>query len=73
MSFDFGELKRKWPAPVVSRSEVAKFSGGLLNPRSLANKNSLGTGPRYHRLGRKVFYAVDDLVSWMQEQAEGGK
>jgi len=73
MSFNFEELKKCWPSPIVSRGEVAKFSGGLLNPRTLANENSKGTGPRYSRMGRKVFYTVDDLVSWMAERAEDGK
>jgi len=71
--FDFNELAKKWPAPIVARGEVGKFSGGLLNPRTLANENSKGTGPKYSRMGKKVFYKTADLVQWMAERAEDGK
>ena len=63
-------LASAWPSPIVARSEVGHFSGGVLNPRSLANMDSLGRGPANRiRIGRKVAYPVCDLVEWMRERA----
>ena len=69
--FDFELFKKSWPAPVVARSQVDVFSGGLLHPRTLRNLDSLGQGPPRIKLGRLVAYPVDGLVQWMQERAEG--
>lgn len=69
MDFDFGKLGNSWPSPIVSRTEIAKFSGGLLSPRTLANLDSLGKGPPRGKCGRKVFYPIDTLVSWLQARA----
>ena len=66
----FQKLKENWPSPIVARHEVGNFSGGLLNPRTMANCDSLGTGvPGKITIGRRVAYSVDDLIKWMQERA----
>lgn len=69
MIFDFQELSKCWPSAIVARSEVPKFTGGLVNARSLANLDCLGQGPPRGRLGRKVFYRVADLVKWLSDRA----
>lgn len=67
----YEKMKEKWPSAVVAQTEVGKFSGGLINPRSLCNMNSLGLGPNgKYRLGRKVFYDIDVLVSWIRERVD---
>lgn len=72
MAFDFAKLGRAWPSPIVSRTEISKFSGGLLSPRTLANLDSLGDGPPRGRCGRKVFYPVDSLVAWLEARSKVG-
>lgn len=72
MDFDFGKLARNWQAPIVSRTEIGKFSGGLLTPRTLANLDSLNAGPPKCSCGRKVFYPVDELVQWLEKKAKSG-
>jgi hypothetical protein len=63
-------LKNKWKSTLVARSQVAQFSGGILNPKSMANLDSLGRGPaRRIRIGRTVAYDVDDLITWMESRA----
>ena len=64
--FDFQSFKENWKAPVVSRSQVGEFSGGLLHPRSLANLDCLGEGPERIRFGKKIAYPTDALVEWMK-------
>ncbi len=67
----FKELKENWASPIVARHEVAKFSGGLLNPRTMANYDSLGTGvPGKITVGRRVAYPVDALIEWMEKRSK---
>ena len=68
---DLSELAKNWPAPIVSRGEVGTFSGGLLHPRTLANIDAKGLGPKGRiRVGRRVGYRVDALIEWMEARAE---
>lgn len=73
MNFDFGKLARNWPSSIVSRTEISKFSGGLLTSRTMANLDSLGEGPPRGRCGRKVFYPVDSLVVWLEARARASE
>lgn len=68
MSDIFDQMVESWPAPVVARSEVARFSGGVLHPRTLANADSLGTGPKRINFGRKVAYPTKSLAEWMRSR-----
>ena len=71
--FDLTALADKWQSPLVARDQrqLDKFSGGLLNARTLANADSLGIGPKGRvKVGRKVAYPVESLVAWMQSKAE---
>ncbi|OEU61717.1 MAG: hypothetical protein BA870_01360 [Desulfuromonadales bacterium C00003094] len=64
----FEELERQWPAPVVARDQrtLDRFSGGLLNAKTLANHDSAGTGPEGKiKVGKKVAYPTKALVAWM--------
>ena len=66
----FNEMANKWPSAVVARTEIEKFSGGLITPKSIANLDSLGKGieGRIH-VGRKVAYPIDELVGWLRDRA----
>lgn len=68
----FDEMVEAWPAPVVSRNDVAAFSGGLLHPRTLANADSSGHGPNRIYYGQKVAYSTKELAAWMRSKAKGG-
>lgn len=62
----FDKMLNSWPAEIVARSEVAKFTGGALNPRTLANLDSLGKGPEGRfKMGRKNVYDKQALVDWL--------
>lgn len=70
----FADLASKWPSAIVARSEVGRFSGGLLHPRTMANHDSAGTGPAERiSLGRKTAYPVGSLIDWMAQRAASGK
>ena len=71
--FDFKTLVDNWPSPLVARDQkqLDKFSGGLLNARTLANADSLGTGPQGRvKVGRKVAYPATKLAEWMASRTE---
>ena len=67
----YDQMAARWPSAIVSRKEVGKFSGGLLNPRTMANINSQGGGPIKIKMGnKKVFYSVQDLIAWLRTRVE---
>jgi hypothetical protein len=71
--FNFKALVDAWPAPLVARSQkqLDRFSGGLLNAKTLANHDSLGTGPKGKvRIGNKVAYPKLALAEWLKERFE---
>lgn len=69
MKDSFAGMIDKWPSPIVARSEVSRFSGGLLHPRTLANLDARGEGPKTRiKQGRKVAYPVDALIEFMRER-----
>ena len=64
-------MAAKWPSAYVARSEIDRFSGGILKPSYLANLDCLGKGPAGRiRIGRKVAYPVDKLVEWLESRIE---
>ncbi len=68
----FEQMEEKWPSAIVTRKEVAKFSGGLLNARTLANLASRGEGPPQYKMGAQiVFYPVNSLVTWLRARVQG--
>ena len=72
-AFDFKSLAEKWPSSIVARSEIKKFSGGLISAKTLANAQWKGVAPRSYQFGKKVFYHVDDLIQWMSERQGGDR
>jgi len=64
-------LPAKWTSTFVERQQVGNFSGGLLNPKYMANLDSQGKGPENTiKFGRKRGYYVPSLITWMLERAE---
>lgn len=72
-NFNLDSLANSWPAPLVARDQrqLDKFSGGILNARSLANADCLGVGPKGRiKFGRKVAYDKYALVEWLKGKME---
>ena len=66
----FDEMAQAWGTSVVTRSELKKFSGGILNPRTIANLDSMGIGiSNRFRCGKHVVYPVTDVVQFLRERA----
>ena len=68
---DFWELAEKWPSTFVAREKLGDFSGGILHPKSEANRDCKGNGiPGRFKVGRKVAYPVTEVIKALQERAE---
>jgi hypothetical protein len=68
---DLSSLSKNWKSPYVAREKIETFTGGIINRRTLANLDSAGKGPAGRiRIGRKVAYQVDSLISWLEERAQ---
>ncbi len=66
----FQKLAAKWPSAFVARTEIDRFSGGMLSEKYLANLDSAGKGPAGRiRCGRKVVYPVAELVAWLENRS----
>lgn len=52
--------------PVIARKHVIKFLGGMVAPKTLANADMAGEGPKNaHRVGGTVVYPTDSLLDWI--------
>lgn len=70
MPIDLKSLKERWPSAVVARTEVKSFTGGVMSEKYMANLDCQGAGPEgSFKLGRKVVYPVDSLVSWLERRS----
>ena len=58
-NMNLNKLKQFWKSPIVPRDKIGGFSGGRINPRTLADLDCKGQGPPSFRFGRKVAYDVD--------------
>lgn len=54
------------PPRFLRTPEAARFLG--LSGRTLEKHRCYGTGPQYRKIGGRVIYSLDDLLSW----ADGG-
>ena len=60
-----------WPSPFVARQEVGKFTGGIINPKYLANLDSQGKGPKGRiKVGRKIAYPVKEFIAWLESRSQ---
>lgn len=51
---------------IVLRHKVAEYTGGAVQPKTLANHDSAGTGPKKRYLiNRHVAYHRDDFLDWL--------
>lgn len=65
------DLLAKWPSTIVAREEVGKLTGGLINPRTLANLDCRGEGVKgAFKIGKKVVYPVKAFIAWLKQRAE---
>jgi predicted DNA-binding transcriptional regulator AlpA len=52
------------PPRYLRTPEAARFLG--LSGRTLEKHRTYGTGPKYHKIGGRVVYALYDLQAWAE-------
>jgi hypothetical protein len=63
-------MAARWPSPVVARKAIKEFSGGILSAKTMANMDSLGTGPEGRFLMmNQTCYPVESLVAWLKSKS----
>jgi len=65
-NLDLKSLKEKWGSAWIARNQVGTFTGGLVAPRTMANHDSFGTGPKRFKVKNKTGYQVDDFLEWLE-------
>lgn len=69
-NFDFDQLLKKWPSPIVARNKLSDFSGGVLNPKTVAILDSSGRGiPGRFRCGRFIVYPAQNVVKFLRDRS----
>lgn len=64
---NFQSLAERWPSSWVARTEIERFTGGIISEKYLANLDSAGKGPAGRvRIGRKVAYPVNEFIKWLE-------
>jgi hypothetical protein len=65
------DLAARWPSAWVAREEIDRFSGGVLNPKYMANLDSkkIGIEDRI-RIGRKIVYPVASVLKFLESRFE---
>ena len=60
------KIKDVCKAPFIARDAVQELTGGLINPRTLSNHDSAGTGPQgMFYVGRRAVYPADAFCDWL--------
>jgi len=63
------ELQDKWPSNIVARSHFDRFSGYAISPKTIANLESLGQGPKNKFfVGGKAAYSVEDAIDFLRSR-----
>lgn len=65
----FQEMADRWGSELVARTQIERFTGGLLSAKYLANLDSDGTGPVRVKCGRKIGYPIKSLVAWLRDRS----
>jgi len=54
------------PGAWLTTHETARSLG--LNPKTLANMRTVGTGPCFHKIGGKVWYRGQDIIAYQRRR-----
>lgn len=70
---DFSAIIENCPCGFITRMEIENVTGGLLNPKSVANMDSdpevEGIKGRF-KVGRKVCYPVKYVIEFLESRAQ---
>lgn len=67
---DLSSMKARWPSAIVARQQIGYFTGGIITPAYIAGLDANEKGPPRIKIGKKVAYPVDSLISWLEGRCE---
>jgi hypothetical protein len=61
------EIFKDWKSPYITRGKLLEITGGIINPRTIRNLDSMGEGIKGKiRTGnRTVAYPVKEVIDWL--------
>ena len=67
---DFSLIFKNWKSPFVTRDQLYELTGGMVNPKTIRNLDSLGEGIKgKFAIGkRKIAYPVENVISWLRDR-----
>jgi len=66
----FQDMAERWPSAWLARTEVDRFTGGIISEKYCANLDSAGKGcPGRVRCGRKIAYPVSEFIKWLESRS----
>ena len=55
--------------PLIARKAVKWFTGGGLSPKTLANDDKLGRGPRVRKvIGEQIYYPREEFIAYLERK-----
>jgi hypothetical protein len=68
---NFDSIFENWKSPYITRNQLGKVTGGLINPKTIRNLDCLGKGIKgKFTIGyRTVAYPIKEVVAWLEERA----
>ena len=65
----FDHLEASWNEVIVLRSRAGEASGGTISPKTCANLDSAGLGPKNRQtICAKVCYPTADFFDWLRQR-----
>lgn len=56
---------------IVQRKEIGRLTGGVINPRTMANLDCLGLGPKGRFIvARKICYPRESFLTWLEARVK---
>lgn len=55
---------------VFARHSLTNLSGGLINSRTIANRNSRGDGPPFVRYGKAIALEKVSFLQWLKDDLQ---
>jgi hypothetical protein len=49
---------------IFGRKAIEELMPGIISSKTLSNLHSLGRGPQFFKIGRRVFYERESFIEW---------
>ena len=67
---DLSCLAENWPSDIVYRRDMNKFTGGVIDFKTMQNYDSQGKGPDRIKIGKRTAYRIEPLIKWIEDRSE---